>query len=238
MSSESGIYRILNTVNGKVYVGSAVRLAKRWNDHRCDLNKGCHVNSKLQRAWSKYGSGAFRFETLELVADVTLLIAAEQKWIDSLNAKCAGYNIAPTAGSQLGLKHSEETRRRLSEAHTGRKRAPEAIEKTARALRGRPKTPEHIANATAARSYVVSDETRAKISAVQKGQKRGPRSAETRAKISAAHKGKSKGVNGWTDERRKAMSERMKGQRISPETIAKRVESRARNKASLAAAQA
>jgi predicted GIY-YIG superfamily endonuclease len=53
--SDSGIYVIANTINGKVYVGSAVHLAARIRDHSMRLSRGIHPNGKLQRAWSKYG---------------------------------------------------------------------------------------------------------------------------------------------------------------------------------------
>lgn len=35
---ESGIYKIENTVNGKIYVGSAVDFGKRFGQH---VRKGC-----------------------------------------------------------------------------------------------------------------------------------------------------------------------------------------------------
>lgn len=59
MSSKSGIYQIRNLVNGKVYIGSACRLNSRKSDHLRSLQRGNHVNQKLQRAWNKYGPSAF-----------------------------------------------------------------------------------------------------------------------------------------------------------------------------------
>lgn len=38
----SGIYRIRNTVNGRVYVGASVHVEARWHAHRFHLNKGVH----------------------------------------------------------------------------------------------------------------------------------------------------------------------------------------------------
>ena len=49
MIQQSGIYEILNTVNGKRYIGSAVNLAKRWKEHRTGLNRKDHANQILQR---------------------------------------------------------------------------------------------------------------------------------------------------------------------------------------------
>lgn len=48
------IYAILNTINDKVYVGSAVNLRLRWNNHRSQLNLNKHDCQHLQSAWNKY----------------------------------------------------------------------------------------------------------------------------------------------------------------------------------------
>jgi group I intron endonuclease len=55
MSNKSGIYQIKNLVSGKLYVGSAVNIARRWNGHVSDLNAQKHRNQILQRSWDKYG---------------------------------------------------------------------------------------------------------------------------------------------------------------------------------------
>jgi group I intron endonuclease len=59
--TESGVYQILCVPTGKAYVGSAVNLAKRWQEHRWMLRRGQHHSQYLQRAWDKYGETAFAF---------------------------------------------------------------------------------------------------------------------------------------------------------------------------------
>lgn len=44
---DAGIYEICNTVNGKRYIGSSVRIKERWRDHRSALDGGKHENQKL-----------------------------------------------------------------------------------------------------------------------------------------------------------------------------------------------
>lgn len=44
------------------------------------------------------------------------MIKREQFWIDSFDFKEELYNLNPTAGSSLGCKYSEETRKRMSES--------------------------------------------------------------------------------------------------------------------------
>lgn len=154
----SGVYEILNAVNGKVYIGSAVNFKKRRAGHLYHLRRNTHRNPHLQCAWNKYGEDSFLFLPVEhVVLDKNELVSREQFWIDALNAcdRAKGYNISPTAGSQLGLVHSEKTRLKMSLAHKG---------------------------------HETSDETRAKISKAQKGQKRSPHSAETKQKMSETHR--------------------------------------------------
>ena len=108
---KSGIYSIINEVNGKFYIGSAVSIRKRWYNHRRGLNKGTHENKHLRRAWKKYGEGAFYFGVLEPVEDPTCLTDREQYWMDLLKPE---YNICPTAGSSLGVKRTEEQKQKMS----------------------------------------------------------------------------------------------------------------------------
>lgn len=113
--SVCGVYAIRNAVNGRVYVGSAVAVDKRYALHRHQLKAGTHHSRKLQRAWDKYGASAFSVEVLE-TAPRERLVAIEQMWIDRLDAYKIGYNGRPTAASQLGLKFGAESRAKLSAA--------------------------------------------------------------------------------------------------------------------------
>ena len=110
---KSGIYKITCTANGRFYVGSAVDLAKRKRDHFSYLKRGTHGNQHLQNAYNKYGRKAFKFAVLEHVADVEALIDREQHYIDTLEPE---FNICKVAGSQLGVKRTEEVRAKMSKA--------------------------------------------------------------------------------------------------------------------------
>lgn len=117
----SGIYLIENVRDGKVWVGQAGEFAKRWQQHRKNFEKNKN-SPHLQRAWKKCGESAFRFEILEVCKkDRDILNQREQFWMDfflSYDPRF-GYNIAPVAGSNRGLKASEKTRKRISEAKKG-----------------------------------------------------------------------------------------------------------------------
>lgn len=101
----SGIYQIKNKINRKSYIGSSVRLNKRWKRHLTDLKCNVHHSLALQRAFHKYGSDNFEFNILENCEE-TVLLEREQYYLDTLKPE---YNICSVAGNCLGIKQSEET---------------------------------------------------------------------------------------------------------------------------------
>jgi hypothetical protein len=122
-----GIYKITNTVNNKYYIGSAISIRYRLNTHKRLLRDNKHFNKHLQASYNKYGLSNFVFEQLE-VTTKEVMIEREQFWIDQLDASNPkkGYNKRINASSNLGIKASEETRKKLSVAHMGHKRSKEA----------------------------------------------------------------------------------------------------------------
>lgn len=91
----SGIYKITNTINNKVYIGSSVNISNREYKHFWMLDKGIHDNEYLQKSYNKYGKGVFIFEIVEY-CDLSELIETENKFItlyESNNLK-NGYNLA------------------------------------------------------------------------------------------------------------------------------------------------
>ncbi len=194
--SVPGIYRILNIVNGKCYVGSAKSLRRRWWEHSSMLQNNRHHSISLQNAWNKYGPDAFTFEIIELILIPELLIAREQHWMDYYKPfSHKGYNINPVAGSRLGTKQSLETIAKSIAARKGKpstrfgyKHSPETLEKLRGASTGRKHTSEtkhKIAQSRIGKTY--GPETRERIRSVTLGH---PVSAETRAKLSTIHRSK------------------------------------------------
>lgn len=191
----SGIYIIRNTISDRVYVGSAVNLRLRWAQHKSGLRGGYHHSKALQRAWTKYGEDAFKFEVIELVEDINHLIAREQHWIDAHKPTHGkGYNICPTAGSRLGSAHSEEVRAKMGKRRLGKKHTQE--------------TRQRMSEARLAQKIVMSDETKQKLRDTNLGKKL---SDEVKAKLSARFKG----------SLRPEISAACTGRKRSPETIAK-----------------
>ena len=207
---KTGIYLITNTNNGKKYVGSAINLSKRWNNHRNDLRQGVHHNRHLQNAWNKYSESSFSFSILEFTSNDDL-ITREQYYIDLLDATNPnfGYNINPIAGSSLGVLQSEETKEKIRAARIGKKHRPESIEKIRQASLG---------SKNGFFNKIHSIETKTKISNKKKGTKV---SEKTKLLMSDSHKGKK-----FTQEHKFKIAEANSKRIVSEETKQKMSEAR------------
>lgn len=123
----SGIYKIINKVNGKYYVGSSTDIKTRWNNHRKELRRKSHDNKHMERAWHKYGGDNFQFVIIEKVSPEQLTLA-EQKHLDICKEyPKASYNMAYDAiAPNRGRQASPGTRLKLSISHMGIKHTPES----------------------------------------------------------------------------------------------------------------
>lgn len=121
MKSNIAIYLIEHRASGRQYVGSAVNYPSRISLHRMQLRKGIHHSRHLQRAWTKYGEEAFVFRKLILCEKKDLLMY-EQRAIDALKP---AFNMTPTAGSTLGLKHTDAQKEANSERCRTQRGTPE-----------------------------------------------------------------------------------------------------------------
>lgn len=113
MIIKSGIYKIINVVTNKVYIGSAINLYKRKNQHFRQLRRGKHPNKLIQNSFNKYGEINFVFDIVEWVEDTNMLIVKEQYYLDLFKPEM---NILKKAGSMLGYKHSIESKNKMKES--------------------------------------------------------------------------------------------------------------------------
>ena len=122
-----GIYKILNKINGKFYIGSSRNIDKRLNDHKNLLRKEKHENKHLQSAWNKYGEENFIFEILLIIEDDNLktnkyLRDLETEYILKHNVANDkyGYNIVNGGRGSLNIPCSEEKKQKISESNKGK----------------------------------------------------------------------------------------------------------------------
>ena len=109
---ESGIYKIVNTIDDKIYVGRSKNVYKRVRAHKCDLRKNRHGNQYLQNSWNKYGEENFMWEVIELCS-LDIISERESYWIKELNTldRDCGYNIEER---DLQNRYTEEYKQHLS----------------------------------------------------------------------------------------------------------------------------
>lgn len=179
-----GIYKIINVVNNKFYIGSAVNFSRRKARHFSELRNNKHSNGKLQNAWNKYGEQAFIFAIVEEVMDKFLLLDAENKWLKDHVGMDYCYNIgvdatAPHLGMSgeksptWGMQHTPEAKARIGEASKSRVQSDEEKVKRRATMKG----------------HHVSAATRAKISQALSGDGNywyGKKRPEHGAKVSRA----------------------------------------------------
>jgi group I intron endonuclease len=131
------IYKIINSVNQKVYIGQTTRsIAKRWSEHKSEKGN-CIL---LKRAIKKYGIESFLMEIVaeteasSKVALFSLLNELEIKFIkennslapNGYNMRFGGRNASPTnlgkPGSWMGRKHTEASKEKIAASKRGKPR--------------------------------------------------------------------------------------------------------------------
>jgi len=216
MSTPVAIYKIVNALDGRMYIGQSVNPAYRAKRHFWK-NNGC---VKLRRAIEKYGRDSFSFSVLCWCVDKPDANEVEELLIALGDTRANGYNITPGgfgtgAGKDnpfFGKLHTAEVRAKLAAQKLGKPMAASTREKIANAnrnrtmseatknkLRAREKS-ELCSERTAAanKSRVWSEESKAKLVAYNTGRKM---SEETKAKIAAANKRRV-----WTAESKAKLS--------------------------------
>ncbi len=176
------IYKITNTVNGKSYIGQTIHDAEktRIRQHLTSNSKG---SRRIKDDIEKYGQDAFTYEILHDGILPEFLNMLEKEEIARFNTVSPhGYN--QTSGGEGGSL-SEETRRKISEAHKGKKFSEEHRQNISEAAKGRPAPNKGIPH---------SEEAKRKMSEVKKGRpalnKGVPHTKEAKRKISEAAKGR------------------------------------------------
>lgn len=110
-----GVYKIVNKVNSKFYIGStADSFNKRWCLHLFHLRNNKHKNSHLQYSWNKHGEDCFEFIIIEECDNKDMVLDREQYYIDREDFEKL-YNINPYATG--GLQFSEESIKKRTETN-------------------------------------------------------------------------------------------------------------------------
>ncbi len=178
-----GIYGLRNTINGKWYVGQSTNVMSRWNMAYKGMR--CQNQHKIYRALKKYGYDGFDKIILE-ECPIEKLNEREVYWSEHYDSINNGYNLRVGGGGRRGelsyetkeklrsRKFSDEWRRKISEAKTGKKFSEAHKQKLS----------ENHRDVTGANNpnfgKKFSEEHRKHLSEAQRGKKQSPEQIEKR----------------------------------------------------------
>lgn len=209
------VYITINMINGKMYIGQ----------HRCKYEEQftdgyLGSGTIIRNAIKKYGKENFKRIILEYADNQEDLNALERKYVDeSIICNENFYNLVIGGGAPLGMKHSDETRNKISEALKGRRLSEEHKKKLSIANTGKTRTEEQnrqhgefmkllyasepgrieklrerMLGNMCHKGHAHTDESKRKMSESRRGKKawnKGKQfSEESRKRMSEAHKGK------------------------------------------------
>lgn len=122
-----GVYKIINTVNNKFYIGSAFNIKTRIRKHFELLKRNSHHSIHFQNAYNKYGKNVFIVCVLE-TCEKDNILSVEQSYLDKIIDWQYAYNISRNAnggGSSLSTHPNQiEIRKRMSVANKGKHTKP------------------------------------------------------------------------------------------------------------------
>ena len=154
-----GIYKITSP-SGRIYIGQSTNIKRRLTHY---MLESCSKQTKLYRSFKKYGAWRHHFE---------VVTECEQKDLNDLeryyqlffNCIKDGLNCTLTCSTDKSGRHSDETKKRISESKKGYKWSAETRLKMSNNRIGHKHTEEakrKIGNAH--RGKVVSEETKNKL---------------------------------------------------------------------------
>ena len=108
---KSGIYKISNKVDSRIYIGSSNCLRRRYLYHRSHLKRNASTSHHLQRFCNKYSINMLIFTVLEIVPQ-ELLIEKENQYIADLKPE---FNLMQQAVYVKGGKRKPEEIVKISE---------------------------------------------------------------------------------------------------------------------------
>lgn len=141
------LYKIVNKLSNKVYIGQTVDTKRRWKNHLYSAKKE-KPSQFIHKAMKKYGIDNFYFEIIASCATQENANVIEVYLIEQYNSRNNdnGYNLA-TGGNPGNL--TKEAKDKISKALTGNKnalgcvRSEETKNKISESKKGKRKTEEH-----------------------------------------------------------------------------------------------
>ena len=168
-TNQVGIYKITSPTN-KVYIGQSWELDDRLDFYAKEF---CKNQRKLYNSIIKHGWQSHKFEVLMYVSEnisQEMFDGIEQAYMDYYRK--LGFELMNIREAGSHGRHSEETKRKISEANRGRVVSVEQRKRISDSQKGKKQSLETVSKRSESmKGRVVTDETRAKIGLKNKGRK-------------------------------------------------------------------
>lgn len=117
------IYKITNLVNGKIYIGKAADVTRRWSSHKSIARTGGPNYYAIHAAIRKYGVENFIIQVIDQLENESNALVAEANYISLFHSKdrLVGYNLTDGGEGTSGHTYvpTQEHKEKLSKAHIG-----------------------------------------------------------------------------------------------------------------------
>lgn len=130
------IYLRTNKINGMQYVGETENFDRREKEWKCLKRK--YANWYITEERNKYGLDNFNVVIINHCETQEEAYELEEKYIKELGTKYPeGYNMTDGGVGLKGYNHLQETKKKISEAHKGKKMSEEHKKKLSEAHKGK-----------------------------------------------------------------------------------------------------
>ncbi len=111
-----GVYKITSP-SGKIYIGQSINVEKRFKDYQY---LSCKSQVKIYASLKKYGVKSHKFEVLNECTEC-FLNDLERYYQELYDCVENGLNCGYVGTKYKKYRHSEETKRKISQIHMGNK---------------------------------------------------------------------------------------------------------------------
>jgi len=136
------IYKIVNQINGKIYIGFDSCWPKRKNSHKYHTK---NRNQHIYLAFRKYGWDNFTWEVIYQSTDGEhCLNVMEPHFIKEYNSYYTGYNETMGGEGTLGRQIQDKTKIKISEALKNKPKSKEHLVKMSETRKGKKPSEESL----------------------------------------------------------------------------------------------
>lgn len=202
------LYRIINLLNGKIYIGQTNDGKYRWRQHRYFAKNPERTGQYIHHAMAKHGIENFIYELIATCRTQEDANEVESLLITQYNTRDKGFGYNLTARRAYG-GHSEETKAKISAGNKGKQRSEET-------------------------KSLIAENTKKQMESGNHPRLGKKHSEESRQKMVESSKGQvawNKGLTGcFSEETKQKMSEAKLGKKASEETKHKMSVARTKNR--------